>query len=120
MSKGVNKATVLGYLGQDPEVRYMSNGDAVTTISVATTEKWKDKTTGEEKEQTEWHRIVFYKKIAEIAGEYLKKGSQVYVEGKMKTKKWTDKENIVRYTTEVVGNELQMLGGSNKESANDQ
>lgn len=106
----VNKVIVVGNLGQAPETRYMPNGDAVTNISVATTESWKDKNTGEKKELTEWHRIVFYRKLAEIAGQYLKKGSQVYVEGRLQTRKWTDKEGVERYTTEVIADTMQMLG----------
>ena len=106
----VNKVIIVGNLGRDPETRYMPNGDAVTNIAVATTESWKDKNTGEKKELTEWHRITFYRKLAEIAGQYLKKGSQVYVEGKLQTRKWTDKENVERYTTEVIADSMQMLG----------
>lgn len=106
----INKAIIVGYLGQDPETKYMPNGDAVCNISVATSESWKDKSTGEKKEATEWHRVVFFRKLAEIAGEYLKKGSLVYVEGSIKTRKWQDKEGNDRYTTEIVGNEMKMLG----------
>lgn len=107
----VNKAIIVGNLGRDPETRYMTNGDAVTNIAVATTDSWKDKTTGEKKEQTEWHRITFYRKLAEIAGQYLKKGSQVYVEGRLQTRKWTDKDGNERYTTEIIADTMQMLGG---------
>ncbi|MDR3480519.1 MAG: single-stranded DNA-binding protein [Burkholderiaceae bacterium] len=106
----VNKVIIVGNLGRDPETRYMPNGEAVTNIAVATTESWKDKSTGEKKEITEWHRITFYRKLAEIAGQYLKKGSQVYVEGRLQTRKWTDKENIERYTTEIIADTMQMLG----------
>lgn len=106
----VNKVIIVGNLGRDPETRYMPNGDAVTNIAVATTESWKDKNSGEKKELTEWHRITFYRKLAEIAGQYLKKGSQVYVEGRLQTRKWTDKEGVERYTTEIIADTMQMLG----------
>jgi single-strand DNA-binding protein len=106
----VNKVIIVGNLGRDPETRYMPNGEAVTNIAVATTESWKDKSSGEKKEITEWHRITFYRKLAEIAGQYLKKGSQVYIEGRLMTRKWTDKENIERYTTEIIADTMQMLG----------
>jgi single-strand DNA-binding protein len=106
----VNKVIIIGNLGRDPETRYMPNGEAVTNITVATTESWKDKNSGEKKELTEWHRITFYRKLAEIAGQYLKKGSQVYVEGRLQTRKWTDKDNIERYTTEIIADSMQMLG----------
>jgi single-strand DNA-binding protein len=106
----VNKVIIVGNLGADPETRYMPNGDAVCNIRVATTESWKDKQSGEKKEITEWHRVVFYRKLAEIAGQYLKKGSQVYLEGRIRTRKWTDKEGQERYTTEIEANEMQMLG----------
>ena len=107
----VNKVIIVGNLGRDPETRYMPNGEAVTNIAVATTESWKDKQSGEKKEQTEWHRITFYRKLAEIAGQYLKKGSQVYVEGRLQTRKWTDKDGVERYTTEIIADTMQMLGG---------
>ena len=107
----VNKVIIVGNLGRDPETRYMPNGDAVTNIAVATTEKWTDKASGDRKEVTEWHRIVMFRKLAEIAGQYLKKGSQVYVEGRLQTRKWTDKDGIERYTTEIVADTMQMLGG---------
>jgi len=107
----VNKVILIGNLGSDPETRYMPNGDAVCNIRVATTESWKDKQSGDKKEITEWHRVVFYRKLAEIAGQYLKKGSQVYLEGRIRTRKWTDKEGQERYTTEIEANEMQMLGG---------
>jgi len=111
MARGINKAIIVGNLGQDPEVRYLPNGGAVANLSVATSESWKDKNTGEQKTETEWHRVVIYQKLAEIAGEYLRKGSKVYLEGKLKTRKWTDKDGTDRYTTEIVCNELQMLDG---------
>ncbi len=106
----VNKVIIVGNLGRDPETRYMPNGEAVTNIAVATTESWKDKNSGEKKELTEWHRITFYRKLAEIAGQYLKKGSQIYVEGRLQTRKWTDKEGAERYTTEIIADTMQMLG----------
>ena len=106
----VNKAIIIGNLGRDPEVRYTASGEALCNITVATSETWKDKATGEKKEATEWHRISFFGKLAEIAGQYLKKGSQVYVEGSIRTRKWTDKEGQERYTTEIRGDEMRMLG----------
>ena len=106
----VNKVIIVGNLGKDPETRFMPNGEAVTNITVATSESWKDKTSGEKQEKTEWHRVTFYRRLAEIAGEYLKKGSQVYVEGRLETRKWTDKEGNDRYTTEIIANEMKMLG----------
>lgn len=106
----VNKVIIVGNLGRDPETRYMPNGEAVTNVAVATTESWKDKNSGEKKELTEWHRITFYRKLAEIAGQYLKKGSQVYVEGRLQTRKWTDKDGIEKYTTEIIADTMQMLG----------
>ena len=105
----VNKVIIVGNLGRDPETRYMPDGGAITNISVATTEKWKDKN-GEMQEKTEWHRVAFFGKLAEIAGEYLKKGSQVYVEGRLQTRKWQDKDGADKYTTEIVANQMQMLG----------
>ncbi len=105
----INKVIIVGYLGRDPEKRYMPNGNPITTIVVATSEKWKDKDSGEQKENTEWHRISFFGKLAETAGEYLKKGSQVYVEGRLRTRKYTDKDKIERYTTEILGDIMQML-----------
>lgn len=110
MARGVNKVILIGNLGKDPEVRYSPNGSAVANITLATSESWKDKNSGEKQEKTEWHRVVFFGKLAEIAGEYLKKGSQVYVEGRLQTRKWQDKDGKDRYTTEIVANELQMLG----------
>lgn len=111
MARGVNKVILIGNVGQDPETRYMPNGKAVTNLRVATSESWKDKQTGEQREQTEWHTIVMYDRLAEIAAEYLKKGSQVYVEGSLRTRKWQDKEGKDRFTTEVIAREMQMLGG---------
>ena len=106
----VNKVIIVGNLGRDPETRYNPEGGAITNISVATTEQWKDKASGEKQERTEWHRVVFFNRLAEIAGEYLKKGSQVYVEGALRTRKWQDKEGKERYTTEIVAERMQMLG----------
>ncbi len=113
-SRGVNKVILVGNLGQDPEVRYMPSGGAVANITLATSESWRDKATGEMKEQTEWHRVVLFGKLAEVAGEYLRKGSQVYIEGQLRTRKWTDQSGQEKYTTEVVvnvGGTMQMLGG---------
>jgi len=110
----VNKVILVGNLGADPEMRYMSSGDAVCNIRLATTDSWKDKNSGEKREVTEWHRVVFYRKLAEIAGQYLKKGSQVYIEGRLKTRKWQDKDGQDRYTTEIEATEMQMLGGRGK------
>ncbi len=110
MARGVNKVILVGNLGKDPEVRYMPNGNAVANITLATSESWKDKTTGEQQEKTEWHRIVMFRRLGEIAGEYLKKGSQVYIEGKLQTRKWQDNSGNDRYTTEIVASEMQMLG----------
>lgn len=114
----VNKVLLFGNLGSDPETRYSSNGDAVTNFSLATTDRWKDKNTGENKESTEWHRIVIYGKLAEVAGQYLKKGSQVYVEGKIRTRKWQDKQGNDRYTTEINADQMKMLG--RREGGDDQ
>lgn len=113
----VNKVILVGNLGRDPETRYMPNGEAVTNVAIATTESWKDKNSGEKKELTEWHRVTFYRKLAEIAGQYLKKGSAVYVEGRLQTRKWTDKEGVERYTTEIIADSMQMLGGRTGGSA---
>lgn len=113
-SKGVNKVILVGNLGQDPEVRYMPNGGAVANLSLATSDTWTDKQTGDKKERTEWHRVVLYGKLAEIASEYLRKGSQVYIEGSLRTRKWTDQSGVEKYTTEVVVSQsgtMQMLGG---------
>ena len=111
MARGVNKVILVGNLGADPETRYTANGGAITTIRIATSESWNDKQTGQKTEKTEWHRIKFFGKLAEIAGEYLKKGRQVYVEGRLETGKYTDKEGIERFTTDIIANEMQMLGG---------
>ena len=122
MARGVNKVTLIGNLGNDPEVRYSGNGNAVANVSLATAESWRDKDSGEQQERTEWHRVVFFGRLAEIVSEYLHKGSQVYVEGRLQTNKWQDKEGNDRYTTQIVANEMQMLGGrggtsNNKEPA---
>ncbi len=109
MQRGVNKVILVGNLGQDPDVRYMPNGNAVANISVATSETWKDKNTGDNQEKTEWHRVVLFRRLGEIAGEYLKKGSKVYIEGKLQTRKWQDQNGQDRYTTEVVADQMQML-----------
>ena len=110
MARGVNKVILVGNLGKDPEVRYMPNGNAVANITLATSESWKDKQTGEPQERTEWHRVVLFRRLGEIAGEYLKKGSQVYIEGKLQTRKWQDNQGNDRYTTEIVADNMQMLG----------
>jgi single-strand DNA-binding protein len=107
----INKVIIVGNLGRDPETRYMPSGDAMTNIAVATTDKWKDKASGEQKEATEWHRVAMFGKLAEIAGQYLKKGSQVYIEGKLRTRKWQDKDGVEKYTTEIIADTMQMLGG---------
>ncbi|MDR2012372.1 MAG: single-stranded DNA-binding protein [Rhodanobacter sp.] len=112
MARGVNKVILVGNLGADPETRYTANGGAITNIRIATSEMWKDKQTGENQERTEWHRVVLFGKLGEIAGEYLKKGRQVYIEGSLRTNKYTDKEGIERYTTDIIANEMQMLGGA--------
>ena len=111
MSKGINKVILVGNLGNDPDIRHTASGAAVANLSVATTDTWKDKETGENKDRTEWHRVVFFGKLAEICEQYLKKGSQVYVEGSLQTRKWQDKSGNDRYTTEIVGRDIQMLGG---------
>jgi len=111
MPRGVNKVILVGNLGADPETRYTASGSAITSIRIATSEQWKDKQTGENQERTEWHRVKFFGRLAEIAGEYLKKGRQVYVEGSLRTDKYTDKEGIERYSTDIIANEMQMLGG---------
>jgi single-strand DNA-binding protein len=109
MARGINKVILVGNCGQDPETRFSASGAAITNISIATSEAWKDKQTGQQQERTEWHRVVFFNRLGEIAGEYLKKGSKVYVEGSLRTRKWKDKDGADRYTTEIVGNEMQML-----------
>ena len=111
MSRGVNKVILVGNLGKDPDMKYTASGAAIANITVATSEYWTDKQSGEKQEKTEWHRVVFFRRLAEIAGEYLRKGSQVYIEGKLQTRKWQDQNGNDRYSTEVVGNEMQMLGG---------
>jgi single-strand DNA-binding protein len=111
MARGINKVILVGNIGQDPEVRYSQSGTAMTSISVATSESWKDKTSGEQQERTEWHRVKFFGRLAEIAGEYLKKGSQVYIEGKLRTEKYTDKSGVEKYSTDIIADEMQMLGG---------
>ncbi|WP_293266600.1 single-stranded DNA-binding protein [Neptunomonas sp.] len=119
MARGVNKVILVGNMGGDPEVRYMPSGNAVTNVTLATSESWKDKQTGQNQERTEWHRVVFFNKLAEIAGEYLRKGSQVYIEGALRTRKWQDQSGADRYTTEIVASEMQMLGGRGGSSNND-
>ncbi|WP_290652336.1 single-stranded DNA-binding protein [Aquisalimonas sp.] len=111
MARGVNKVILIGNLGADPEVRYSPSGAAVTNVRLATTDAWRDKQTGEQQERTEWHRVVFFGKLAEIAGEYLRKGSKVYIEGRLQTRKWQGQDGQDRYTTEVVTNDMQMLDG---------
>ena len=111
MARGINKVILVGNLGADPETRYTANGGAITSIRIATSESWKDKQTGEQQERTEWHRVKFFGRLAEIAGEYLKKGRQVYVEGSLRTDKYTDKDGVERYSTDIIANEMQMLGG---------
>lgn len=110
MARGVNKVILVGNLGKDPDMKYTASGAAIANITVATSESWTDKQSGEKREKTEWHRVVFFRRLAEIAGEYLRKGSQVYIEGKLQTRKWQDQNGQDRYTTEVVGDEMQMLG----------
>lgn len=122
-SKGVNKCILIGHLGQDPEIRYMPSGGAVANLTLATSESWRDKQTGEMKEKTEWHRVCIFGKLAEVAGEYLKKGSQVYIEGSLQTRKWQDQSGQDRYTTEVVvniGGSMQMLGGNGNQAGSQQ
>lgn len=120
MARGVNKVIIVGTLGNDPEVKYSASGSAIANLSVATSEQWKDKQTGEKKEQTEWHRVVIFGKLAEVAGEYLRKGSQVYIEGQLRTRKWTDSNGVDKHTTEIVipqmGGVMQMLGGKRDDS----
>ncbi len=112
MARGINKVILVGHLGADPETRYMPSGGAVTNLRIATSDSWKDKTTGQQQERTEWHNVVMFQRLAEIAAEYLRKGSQVYIEGRIRTRKWQDKnDGHDRYTTEIVANEMQMLGG---------
>jgi single-strand DNA-binding protein len=111
MARGINKVILIGHLGQDPEVRALPSGSSIANLRIATTESWKDKQSGEFKEQTEWHTVVLFGRTAEVAAEYLKKGSQVYIEGRLRTRKWQDKTGNDRYSTEIVGNDMQMLGG---------
>jgi single-strand DNA-binding protein len=111
MARGINKVIIVGNVGGDPETRYMPSGSAVTNLTVATNESWKDKQTGEQKERTEWHKVAAFGRLAEIMAEYLRKGSQVYIEGKLRTRKWQDKDGNDRWTTEIVADEMQMLGG---------
>jgi single-strand DNA-binding protein len=111
MSRGINKVILVGNLGADPETRYMPSGSAVTNLSIATSEQWKDKQSGEQKERTEWHKVAMFNRLAEIAAEYLRKGSQVYIEGKLRTRKWQDRDGNDRWTTEIIADEMQMLGG---------
>ncbi|MGP2833557.1 single-stranded DNA-binding protein [Serratia nevei] len=119
-SKGINKAIIIGNLGKDPEVRYTQNGGAIASLTIATSESWRDKQSGEQKEKTEWHRVVLFGKLAEVAGEYLRKGSQVYIEGKLTTRKWADQAGAERYTTEIhvnVGGVMQMIGSRQDSSS---
>ncbi len=111
MARGINKVILVGNLGKDPEMKYTASGAAIANITVATSESWNDKQTGEKVEKTEWHRVVFFRRLAEVVGEYLRKGSQVYIEGKLQTRKWQDQNGQDRYTTEIVASEMQMLGG---------
>ncbi len=117
MSRGINKVILVGNLGQDPEIRYTPGGLAIANITVATSDSWKDKQSGEQQERTEWHRVVFFNRLAEIVGEYLKKGSQVYIEGRLQTRKWQDQSGQDRYSTEIVANEMQMLGSRSQGGA---
>ncbi|MEZ5534118.1 MAG: single-stranded DNA-binding protein [Thiolinea sp.] len=119
MARGINKVILVGTLGRDPETKYMPSGGAVTNISLATSEQWKDKNSGDRQERTEWHRVVFFNKLAEIAGQYLRKGQQVYVEGKLQTRKWQGQDGQDRYTTEIVVSEMEMLGGGSRDSGSD-
>ena len=116
MARGVNKVILVGNLGKDPDMKYTASGAAIANITIATSESWNDKQTGEKQEKTEWHRVVFFRRLAEIAGEYLRKGSQVYIEGKLQTRKWQDQNGQDRYTTEIVANEMQMLGSRGSEA----
>ncbi len=111
MARGINKVILVGNLGADPETKYMPSGDAITNLRIATSDTWTDKSSGQKQERTEWHRVVMFKKLAEIAAEYLRKGSQVYIEGSLRTRKWQDKEGRDQYTTEIVANDMTMLGG---------
>ena len=117
---GINKVILVGNLGKDPDMKYTAGGDAVANLSIATSESWNDNQTGEKKEKTEWHRVVFFRRIAEVCGEYLKKGSSVYIEGSLRTRDWEDDQGNKRYTTEIIGREMQMLGGRRSEDNMDQ
>ncbi|KTD62574.1 single-stranded DNA-binding protein [Legionella spiritensis] len=117
MARGINKVILIGNVGVDPDVRYMPNGNAVTTLSIATSETWKDKQTGDRQERTEWHRVVCFNRLGEIAGEYVRKGSKLYIEGSLRTRKWQDQQGQDRYTTEIVANDIQMLDGKGTASA---
>jgi single-strand DNA-binding protein len=117
---GINKVILVGNLGKDPDMRYTAGGDAVANLSIATSESWNDNQTGEKKEKTEWHRVVFFRRIAEVCGEYLKKGSSIYIEGSLRTRDWEDDQGNKRYTTEIIGREMQMLGGRRSEDNVDQ
>jgi single-strand DNA-binding protein len=119
MARGVNKVILIGHIGADPDLRYMPSGNAATTLSVATNESWKDKQTGERQERTEWHRVVCFNRLGEIAGEYVKKGSKIYIEGSLRTRKWQDKEGTDRYTTEIVASDIQMLDAKGTVSGGD-
>lgn len=118
MARGINKVILVGNVGVDPDVRYLPNGNAVTTLSVATSESWKDKTTGEKQDRTEWHRVVCFNRLGEIAGEYIRKGSKLYVEGSLRTRKWQDQQGQDRYTTEIIASDIQMLDSKGGGSAN--
>jgi len=120
MARGINKVILVGNVGKDPEVRYSAAGAAIANVALATSDAWKDKQTGEKQERTEWHRVVFFNRLAEVVGEYLKKGAQVYIEGRLQTRKWTDKDGHDRYTTEIVASEMQMLGGRGSSGADAQ
>lgn len=122
MARGINKVILIGNVGVDPDVRYLPNGNAVTTLSIATSETWKDKTTGEKQDRTEWHRVVCFNRLGEIAGEYVRKGSKLYIEGSLRTRKWQDQQGQDRYTTEIIASDIQMLdskGGSNNSMSYD-
>ncbi len=116
MSRGINKVILIGHLGADPEIRYMPSGSAVGNVSIATSESWKDKQTGETQDRTEWHRVCFFNRLAEIVGEYCRKGSKIYIEGRLQTRKWQDQNGVERYTTEIIANEMQMLDGKGAQS----
>jgi single-strand DNA-binding protein len=117
MARGINKVILIGNVGTDPEIRYLPNGNAVATLSIATSETWKDKVTGEKQERTEWHRVVCFNRLGEIVGEYVRKGSKLYIEGSLRTRKWQDQQGQDRYTTEIVANDIQMLDSKNNSTA---